>query len=545
MFRNRFFVSIALVALLSVLLAGCGLKPGSNDSSSTPPTVLNTPSSTTFTGNGPNVVFKTANVTFSHDQHVTTFKRTCTECHVRNGVASDPWPMAYADVKYTMAQMYTGKGCGVCHIASGTASGTAFNINNPDNCVRCHTDSHGKVSTSEIGTDACKSCHAAIITEYKQYNTPSNAAASGTSHSSFFFDPAGGHAPTAANQYSCSECHAHESVFGKAAAMAIPTNLQHTITCQTCHYPTKADGGTQYPYRLRKSADQLCITCHHMRYTYGDNPPTSTSNAAWTVLPINDAGFPKLVPVTTGNATVTNAVSMPIEIRKWALNAKAIMSTASGQANAGYPIANLISRGQLGGTVAAPTGGNYPHDSTQYDLFMGKLSGTTIQFTNDLKGTTLAYNDSMPTTVSKACVTCHMQRDPVKGTFGHTFKGTEEGFAKVFPGLSMTQTETDVAALMATLKTMLDVDKDGIVNWTRSGVDGDLRAALGASKGLTPAAKLIMLGVAWNYFTVEGDSSEGCHNPAYVKSLLTNSITIMNQLKDATVSSDSAKITWY
>jgi len=62
---------------------------------------------------------------------------------------------------------------------------------------------------------------------------------------------------------------------------------------------------------------------------------------------------------------------------------------------------------------------------------------------------------------------------------------------------------------------------------------------------LTNASKLIMHGVAWNFFTIEGDSSEGIHNPEYAKSILNNCITIMNQLKDPTVSSDSAKITWY
>ena len=220
------------------------------------------------------------------------------------------------------------------------------------------------------------------------------------------------------------------------------------------------------------------------------------------------------------------------------------MSTAAGQASAAYPIYNLIYRGQLGGTTAKPTGGNYPHDSTQYDLFLGKTSGTSIQFTKDLAGNTLTYNDSYPYNTKGACVECHMDHDVVQGTFGHSFKATEESFKKVLPTEDLLTVEHETEALMADLHTMLDVDKDGTVKWTRSSVDADL-VAFCKIAGMTNAAKVIALGVAWNYNMVHGDSSEGAHNPKYIKSLLTHCKTIMTQLKAAATSSDSARITWY
>jgi len=337
--------------------------------------------------------------------------------------------------------------------------------------------------------------------------------------------------------------------------MGLPTNRIHQITCQTCHWPTKAGGGSEHIARLRKDPDELCATCHHMRYTYGDNPPSTISSTQfgkpnnWSVLPLNDSGFPKLLtPVTTvtGMASITNPTAPSLEMKFWGANTQAIMKNAAGQASAGYAIYNLIYRGQLGGTTANPSGGNYPHDSPQYDLFRGKTGGTLVEFTKDLKGNTLTYNDSRPYNKDNACIVCHVRPEPEKGKFGHTFQGQEEGALEIYgPTFNQAQTEADVAALLATLHNMLDADDDGTLLWTRATKDADLKKALSSATGLTNASKLIMHGVAWNFFTIEGDSSEGIHNPEYAKSILNNCITIMNQLKDPTVSPDSAKITWY
>ena len=77
---------------------------------------------------GGNIVFeltKAANVTYSHDDHVTKHKLKCGDCHYR----------IYTTVAHrkdvTMTEMQKGQSCGACHNGQ-----RAFDVNGA--CDRCH-----------------------------------------------------------------------------------------------------------------------------------------------------------------------------------------------------------------------------------------------------------------------------------------------------------------------------------------------------------------------------------------------------------------------
>jgi len=66
-------------------------------------------------------------VVFSHENHVTTQKMKCTDCHTKI------FPMKKQDLKMTKEGHGQDKHCGVCH--NGTK---AFSQNKDTECVKCH-----------------------------------------------------------------------------------------------------------------------------------------------------------------------------------------------------------------------------------------------------------------------------------------------------------------------------------------------------------------------------------------------------------------------
>lgn len=492
MFRHpRLFTFLALVALLSVVLAGCGLKPGNNDSSSTPPVVLTTGGTSGISANGPDVSMSLATagqVVFSHKTHVDNYKQSCDQCHLND----TPWPMKNQVMNVTMEQMEKQKlSCGKCHTGE---KGWGFDLSKYENCAKCHQEIHKGVSATKIGHDQCTQCHADIVKEYEPLQ-PSAFAASGTSHGRT--DWIALHANAA-----CGECHHHEAVtLGKAGAIANQPLSNHTIACQSCHYPTEAAqkaAGTTFPYRLRKNGNDLCATCHHTRYTY---------------VP----AYPTLPTYSTGGVS-----NLPVELMGISNNGDAQFlfnntATLSGSISSMTAAPN---KAYLGGTtMAAITGGNYPHDSTQYNLMMGRDDKTHVAFSKDLNGRTLVYSDSVANRMNpNSCAECHMARTAGSGKYGHTFVPATK------------QTVTNYATHMAALKTYLDVNKDGNVNWGRSSEDADLRLVM-RSATIPDYAKVLLLAAGWNYLFIEGDGSHGNHNPEYAVSLASNTSTILGQVK--------------
>ncbi len=66
-----------------------------------------------------------ANVVYSHDEHFTKFKITCSSCHYRI------FTTVAQHKKATMEDMQNGHSCGACH--NGTS---AFDVKG--NCIKCH-----------------------------------------------------------------------------------------------------------------------------------------------------------------------------------------------------------------------------------------------------------------------------------------------------------------------------------------------------------------------------------------------------------------------
>ena len=66
-------------------------------------------------------------VVFSHENHVTTQKAKCTDCHTKI------FPMKKQDLKMTKEGHGQDKHCGVCH--NGTK---AFSQNKDTECAKCH-----------------------------------------------------------------------------------------------------------------------------------------------------------------------------------------------------------------------------------------------------------------------------------------------------------------------------------------------------------------------------------------------------------------------
>jgi|GEM_PF-5901370 len=447
-----------------------------------------------LSSNGPEVTMVLAvagDVGFSHKSHVDSYKMTCDRCHQDE----KPWPMKNRVGLHTMDQMYAKDSCGKCH--SG-AAGAGFDINDSKNCAKCHiANFHSKVNTSYIGSEACILCHKEIVAEFQVPNSGNLA------HGLDFIS---GH--NSANNAACGECHHHEAINGKTAAVAVPPLSNHNISCQTCH----AVENTGQAGLLRKPAKDLCANCHHARYLYVPSFPTLPSY----------------------NASDSNA--WPIDLRGFGFNgdARLIASTT----NAAKIEAGLASFTKFYLSIQKDGkihGGNYPHDSTQWDLVQGSSARATFEFTKDISGKSLSYSDSNIKVNSNNCVECHMVKNSTIGSksFGHTFQAPANGEScKKFyteAGFNLTIYQENIKSLMTQIKPYLDSDKNGTITWTRNGADQDLVVAMNDTT-LASGTKVILLGAAWNYFFIEGDRSEGIHNYLYAKNLLENTLTVLKQI---------------
>ncbi len=469
--------------------------------------------------NGPDVVFNLANsgkVLFKHSSHVNSYKKTCNECH------DTPWPMKSETGKHTMAQMYAGESCGKCHTG---AVGQGFDLKLSQNCQKCHADSHEGISPSVISATNCVKCHQKIVEEL---NTPNPGK---------LF-----HARDFINGYSsspsCAECHAHEAVTkGKAGATGVSSGFSNTtITCQTCHFTNETEqlaAGAKHDFRLRKASRELCATCHHLRYTY-------------------DPAFPEKVGFKAGDISTSNIpqylMTMTYRIGTRTLpslgDASLIASTtAAARSSSAAYLASVTQYLLTSAKSAPPTsdglihGGKYPHYSGQYDLLMGAEADTTVPFSKDLNGDPLAYPETNHKQFANACTECHMHRTAGSGKFGHTFLTTEEACKKCHTsGINkhdyMNQIENDDnhTGLLVDLGHELDADGNGQVKWGRSGEDQDLVKVMN-SNVISSGSKLLFLGAAWNFQTIEEDRSKGIHNFKYAKALLENSLKIIKQIK--------------
>ncbi|MBF0501287.1 MAG: hypothetical protein HQM09_14200 [Candidatus Riflebacteria bacterium] len=503
-------------------------------------------------------------VDFSHTAHVDSFKKTCNECHSNN----NPFPMQYSVGNFTMADMYTGKSCGKCHTGK---VGEGFSLTM---CNRCHTFDHN-VAKGTYTPDTCATCHdgphygvastAGIINEF--INEPAGTVALAGGHNVDFIV---GHL-SGIPSVSCAECHFHEATQGKAYTAGVANaGNSHGITCQTCHWDSDLAAGGRTEHRLRKEPSRdLCATCHHARYTYGLNPQGNTTGdianfsgatPLWAVAPWQDPGFPTMLTWNLGtiapssmNATnsavyaVNATFSIPVTVFGFSnMGNLGVFASSTVATGANYAadaaLRSLAANAFLGlSKTGVWSGGSYPHDSPQYDMCMGtEVPQTKVQWRYDLLGAPLLYNDGAVKTFGDSCVRCHMDVDIQNGKFGHTFLPTEAtcNTAGLF---NVDAKKTEIGALVKQLGTMLDADKDGTINWTRSGSDADLKVALNST--LASSTKLILLGVAWNYNCIEAGGGEGAHNYEYIKSMLTNNIAIMKQLKANSV--DKAFAWWF
>jgi len=479
-------------AVFALAFTGCAMKPGSNDSSSAPPSMpslteiqqqyayLASPTVTNLVSGGASM----GQILFAHNAH--TAKFSCNDCHgtsTSGALLPNMWPMNKSVQGVTMAQLYAGASCGKCHSESGKRSFDAKSVS----CNKCHQNMHEGISASSYGTQDCTKCHSTLVEQFNA-TMPSHVIAAGASH---------GRPWTRTG--SCQECHNHESVtVGGAAAVALASSAIHNISCQTCHHPNPTSQAVQ-PGNLRKSVNELCGTCHHARYAYIPEFPKVTADAT------GKTSWPNELMSSTffgGNAASITA----------AVNA-ASMATAFNTFRSRY-------MGLSGGQI---TGGNYAHYSSQYDLFMGLKNGTSkafIAFSRDLNNNTLTYNDSrLWAQKARGCADCHV----VGGN--HTFKANPTGDQVI-------QQETFEKSLKE-LATYLDADGNGTVLWGRSSEDADLRYVMNNKNGQTIAtsAKLLLLGAGWNYVAIHEDASLGAHNHLYSMSILNNTITVLKQLK--------------
>ncbi|SYZ73033.1 conserved exported hypothetical protein [Candidatus Zixiibacteriota bacterium] len=168
-----------------------------------------------------------------------------------------------------------------------------------------------------------------------------------------------------------------------------------------------------------------------------------------------------------------------------------------------------------------------PHHSMQADI----LNGTNCY---EIEGYT--YNKSPHATqVTNACIGCHMANPQVHDGYmvgGHSWNMVDEESGSDLSSVCTTchttaesfdydSIQTDVVAMMDTLRTQL-IDF-GVLTFTQ----GSYLPNVPSGDTLTIADKNVA-GCLFDYLMIEGDRSEGVHNPAYVRSVLGNSIDYMN-----------------
>ncbi len=170
-----------------------------------------------------------------------------------------------------------------------------------------------------------------------------------------------------------------------------------------------------------------------------------------------------------------------------------------------------------------------PHHSMQADI----LNGSNCY---EIEGYT--YEKSTHATqVPNACIGCHMANPQVHDGYkigGHSWNMIDEetgsDLSSVCTGCHTTaedynydNIQTDVVAMIDTLREQL-VDF-GVLAFSQ----GEYLPNVPTDDTLTIADKNVA-GTLFNYLMIEGDRSEGVHNPAYVRSVLANSIAYMNSV---------------
>lgn len=482
--RKTHLLALA-VFVLAAALVGCA--GGGNGSSSAPTTLGSTLTNTSSTA--PDVVFKMAaggEIKFSHDDHVQKFNQKCEACHT----SDTPFPMKTMAQGKTMASFRTGESCGKCHRAK-SLGGTAFDALDGARCKACHQNAHETVNATLVGKENCQTCHANTVAEISLPDT--------SAHGRHGFDW---------NEYrgaasgSCSECHHHEGILGKQTAVTAGS-MNHTITCQTCHDPS-----VNTSKRLRKAGYDLCGTCHHTRYVYGNEAGTS----AWPQF-YSD-------PTDAGSG----GVFMPPAYlkKKLSLNVKTLLADAD--------VAEVYA------AFTAAVMGRYPHYSSQWDAFMGPNSPAWFAFTHDKDGTALPVTRNSALYAStNACVDCHVVKDYSAATpnTGHTFVATHASTARKYAWPEAT-VQSNIDAYKAAeekLKRVIDVDGDGTPKWFVRAPQSDYNAAKAlVGTSLTQGEFIVLLAAAWHYDMLHGDHSYGMHNYNFLIDITNNSYTVVTQI---------------
>ncbi|MBF0501828.1 MAG: hypothetical protein HQM09_16950 [Candidatus Riflebacteria bacterium] len=636
---KRFFAFFVLIGAVSIILAGCVLKPGSNDSSVAPTSVLTTDTSsqysqlfatpitynaesasypvtfshythvsqanqscndchlgtsswsmisTTMAGsirgkiasvsfgmnalyaggycgkchngtkafdvktncskchaalssNGPEVLFKTSNVPFSHKAHVDSFKKNCNECHQNN----TPWPMTYKDPAYTMASISTGLfGCGICHKAAANG-GTAFDCTTLASCKRCHIDSHSIVNANDVGYAACNTCHAPIVAEFNL--TLHGAGPDGASGNTKWFNQRA----QAQSGRRCTECHTNEGIplrrnnteaTFNAALMANSEAGGHAMTCQTCHYPNlQVAGATDNDFRLRENGDILCGSCHHYRFGYTKFPTTPA------VFPTNQVqGVYTFVDQTSDLTTISPSLPTALET----VFGQNPMTIASPSGNAAA-VAALVATQTINLTNLMNAVWYGTHDSAdQYELVHGNSFGSTttavgpfLRFSRDISsgtGVVLTYGNAALSQNPKACIVCHFSNSDYKTTFGHSFKAT--------PAADADAKEASLTASLELLRVKLKAaGGSGAPAYVRTSAT----AAIGAdynklvTLGVPNWARILFVGAYWNYTLlkdINGLNTLAVHNYEFARDLINNTNLILDQIK---ASPKIVGVTWW
>lgn len=493
-----------------------------------------------LSSNGPELLFKMANVLFSHKAHVDSFKKTCNECHL-NGT---PWAMTYKDQSHTMASMSKGLGqsCGICH----KSGGSAFDVTTKDSCKRCHGDAHSTVKAGEIGYPACESCHATVVTEFEK--TKHGAGETGKNGNTSWFNQRA----QAQNGRRCTECHTHEGIplrqnhteaTYNAALMANSEAGGHAMTCQTCHYANlQVDGAKDNEYRLRENGDILCGSCHHYRNGYSKFPvipaifPTTQTSGIYSFID------------QTSNLTT---ISTPFPIAwttAFALNPMSIASPTGKVADVAASVATrTINLDNLMNAVWYGA-----HDSSdQYELVHGNdynganggLAGPFLRFSRDISsgtGALLKYGDAGNGKNPKACIACHLGNRDNKTTFSHSFKA--------IPAADAEDKQTELTVSLETLRKKLKAT-GGTGN--PAYIKTSATASIGAdytklvSLGLPVWSRIIFVGAYWNWYLlndINGLKTLAVHNYEFARDLLKNTNAILDQIK---VSPKITGVTWW
>lgn len=136
------------------------------------------------------------------------------------------------------------------------------------------------------------------------------------------------------------------------------------------------------------------------------------------------------------------------------------------------------------------------------------------------------YMNSMHTSIEDGCVGCHMASPVGYNSGGHTFKvfDEEEGLntAGCIDCHTASEANDAVESLQAEIQTSLD--SLGVL-LVAAGIYNPAGTSGTAVKGDYPNK---VAGAYWNFISIIEDKSMGVHNPKFVRKILSNTITSLN-----------------